>query len=80
MRFLAALRSTGLTAPLVVDGALLLGYVRQQLVPTLSAGDIVIMDNLAAHKVADGREAIAAGRSWRLGTRLSDFPLVGPPP
>jgi transposase len=62
--FLAALRAAGLTAPLVVDGAingeLFLGYVRQQLVPTLSPGDIVVMDNLSAHKVAGVRMAIEA--------------------
>lgn len=54
--FLAALRTSGLTAPLVIDGAvngeLFLAYVRQQLVPTLRSGDIVIMDNLASHKKA----------------------------
>ena len=62
--FLAALRSFGLTAPLVVDGAIngsiFLAYVQQQLAPTLKAGDIVIMDNLSAHKVAGVREAIEA--------------------
>lgn len=60
--FLAALRTSGLTAPLVVDGAingeLFLAYVRQHLVPTLCAGDIVIMDNLSSHKKAGVREAI----------------------
>jgi transposase len=60
--FLAALRVNGLTAPLVVDGAIngtiFLAYVRQQLVPTLSSGDLVVMDNLSAHKVAGVREAI----------------------
>lgn len=60
--FLAALRTRGLTAPLVVDGAIngavFLSYVQQQLVPTLRAGDIVIMDNLSAHKVAGVRQAI----------------------
>lgn len=60
--FLAALRTTGLTAPLVIDGAvngeLFLAYVRQQLVPTLRPGDIVIMDNLSSHKQAGVREAI----------------------
>src|SRR3546814_10586994 len=35
-------------------------YVEQFLVPTLSKGDVVVMDNLAAHKVAGVREAIAA--------------------
>jgi transposase len=62
--FVAALRSGGLTAPTVVDGAMngatFLAYVQQQLVPTLVAGDLVIMDNLAAHKVAGVREAIEA--------------------
>jgi len=62
--FVAALRRTGLTAPTVVDGAMngetFLAYVRQQLVPTLRAGDLVIMDNLSAHKVAGVLEAIEA--------------------
>jgi transposase len=62
--FLAALRVTGLTAPLVVDGAingaLFRGWVGQHLVPTLRAGDIVVMDNLNSHKVAGVREAIEA--------------------
>ena len=62
--FIAALRVTGLTAPLVVDGPMngtvFLAYVRQHLAPTLRRGDLVILDNLAAHKVAGVREAIAA--------------------
>ena len=61
--FVAALRHDGLTAPTVVDGAMngpvFLAYVHQQLVPTLRPGDIVVMDNLSAHKVAGVREAIA---------------------
>ena len=51
--FLAGLRSSGLVAPLVVDGAIngeiFLAYVRQQLVPVLKPGDVVIMDNLSSH-------------------------------
>ena len=62
--FLAALRVTGLTAPLVVDGAingpLFRSWVEQHLAPTLRPGDIVVMDNLASHKVAGVRKAIAA--------------------
>jgi transposase len=62
--FLAALRTTGLTAPLVVDrainGELFLGWVTSQLVTTLQPGAIVVMDNLGAHKVAGVREAIEA--------------------
>jgi transposase len=62
--FLAGLRTCGLTAPMVVDGAIngeiFLAYVRQQLVPTLAAGDVVIMDNLSSHKRVGVREAIEA--------------------
>ncbi len=62
--FVAALRIDGLCAPTVVDGAMngvtFLAYVRQQLVPTLTVGDLVILDNLSAHKVAGVREAIEA--------------------
>ena len=65
--FLAALRTSGLTAPLVLDGAIngefFLAYVRQQLVPTLRAGDIVIMDNLASHKKRGVRETIETVRA-----------------
>ena len=65
--FLAALRCTGLTAPLVIDGgingAMFLTWVRQQLVPTLQAGDIVVMDNLSSHKVAGVRDAIRAAEA-----------------
>jgi len=60
--FVAALRHDRLTAPTVVDGAMdgpmFLAYIQQQLVPTLRPGDIVVMDNLAAHKVAGVRQAI----------------------
>lgn len=57
-----------MTAPFVYDGAMngqvFLAYVEQVLVPTLSPGDVVIMDNLPAHKAAGIRDAIeAAGAS-----------------
>jgi transposase len=62
--FVAGLRSTGLVAPLVLDGPMtgeiFLAYVDQFLVPTLTKGDVVVMDNLAAHKVAGVRKAIRA--------------------
>jgi transposase len=58
----AGLRTTGITAPYVLDGALngdiFRGYIKQILAPTLSPGDIVVMDNLPCHKVAGIREAI----------------------
>lgn len=62
--FVAGLRTTGLTAPLVVDGAMngdiFRAYVEQVLAPTLKPGDIVILDNLASHKVTGVREMIEA--------------------
>ena len=49
-----------------MDGASFLAYVEQILVPTLQPGDIVIADNLAAHKVDGVRPAIeAAGATLR---------------
>ena len=65
--FLAALRVDGLTAPLVVDGAIngpiFRNWVEQHLVPTLKPGDIVVMDNLAAHKVMGVRTAIEKAKA-----------------
>ena len=62
--FTGALRMNGLTAPMVLDGAMngaaFLAYVEQVLVPTLRPGDIVIMDNLPAHKPVAIRQAIEA--------------------
>ncbi len=62
--FLCGLRTTGLVAPLVLDGAIngavFLAYVEQFLAPTLSPGDVVVLDNLSSHKVAGVREAIEA--------------------
>ena len=75
--FTAALRSTGLTAPLVLDGPMdgvaFLAYVRQVLVPGLKPDDIVIMDNLPAHKVKGVREAIESA-----GAHLFYLPPYSP--
>ena len=52
--FTGALRVTGMTAPMTLDGPMsgdaFLAYIEQVLVPTLKPGDIVVMDNLASHK------------------------------
>jgi len=70
--FLAGLRTSGLIAPLVVDGAingeLFRGYVEQHLAPRLASGDIVVLDNLNSHKVAGVRSAIerAGAELWYL--------------
>jgi len=75
--FVAALRHDGLTAPMVVDGAingeLFWAYVAQILVPTLKAGDIVVMDNLSAHKVAGVKAAIESA-----GARVIYLPPYSP--
>ena len=75
--FAGALRLGGMTAPFVYDGVMngivFLAYVEQVLVPTLKPGDIVIMDNLPAHKPAGVREAIE-----RAGATLSFLPPYSP--
>jgi transposase len=68
--FVAAMRQSGITAPFVLDGSMtgeiFLTYVEQYLVPTLKRKDVVIMDNLSAHKVPGIRVAIeAAGATLR---------------
>ena len=68
--FTGALRLSGMTAPMVLDGpmnrAAFAAYVDQVLVPTLRPGDIVIMDNPPAHKGQHTRAAIeATGDSLR---------------
>ena len=67
--FTCGLRCDGLVAPWVLEGPMtgdaFLIYVEKVLVPTLSRGDTVIIDNLSSHKVAGVREAIEA-----VGARL----------
>ena len=60
--FTAGLRLGGLSAPMLLDGPMdgdaFRAYVTQVLVPELAKGDIVVMDNLPAHKVVGLRDAI----------------------
>jgi transposase len=70
MTFVSALRHDGMVAPMLIEGPmngeLFLAYVEQCLVPTLKPDDIVVMDNVATHKVAGVVEAIeAAGATLR---------------
>jgi transposase len=64
LTFIAGLRADRLTAPWCVDQAIngeaFKEYLRSQLGPTLKPGDIVICDNLPAHKVAEVEAIIAA--------------------
>ena len=75
LTFLAALRCDRIDAPCVIDGPIngesFLAYVEQFLVPTLRAGDIVIIDNLGSHKGKAVRRAIRAA-----GAKLSSRPTV----
>lgn len=75
--FTAGLRRTALTAPMTLDGpmngAAFRAYVNQVLAPTLNAGDIVVMDNLPAHKGPAIRAAIEAR-----GARLILLPPYSP--
>ena len=69
--FVAGLRLEGITAPMVLDGPInrdaFQAYVDQVLVPDLRPGDIVVMDNLPAHKGSQVEALIeAAGASLRL--------------
>ncbi len=68
--FVGALRLSGMVAPMVLDGPMhgdaFLAYVEQVLAPTLAPGDVVIMDNLPAHKPVAVRHAIeTAGAELR---------------
>jgi len=73
----AGLRRTGMAAPMVLDGPInrdaFVAYVHQVLVPDLSPGDIVIMDNLSSHKAPAARDAIEAA-----GAKLLFLPPYSP--
>jgi transposase len=75
--FIAGLRTDGIVASYILDGPIdgehFLGYVEQVLVPTLNPGDIVIMDNLASHKVKGVRTAIESA-----GAELIYLPPYSP--
>ncbi len=75
--FVAGLRLTGMMAPMVLDGPMnrpaFVAYVQQVLVPELSPGDIVIMDNLGSHKSKAVRRAIR-----EVGARLLFLPKYSP--
>ena len=75
--FIAGLRLTGIVAPMVLDGPIngvcFQAYVDQVLIPSLSSGDIVIMDNLGSHKRPGVRAAIEAA-----GARLIYLPPYSP--
>lgn len=77
MTFIAALRHDRIDAPCLFDGPIngqsFLAYVRDCLVPTLSPGDVVIMDNLGSHRGKLVRRAIR-----QVGARLLFLPKYSP--
>lgn len=68
--FIAGLRHDALTAPWVIPGAMdrtaFNIYIETQLAPTLSPGDVVILDNLSVHKSAKAEAAVRARGAWML--------------
>jgi len=77
LTFLAALRSDRIDAPCVLDGPIngrsFLAWVQQSLVPTLTPGDVVVMDNLGSHKGQAVRRAIRSA-----GAKLLFLPPYSP--
>ena len=75
--FLAALRNDRIDAPCLFDGPIngerFHAYVEQFLVPTLKAGDVVILDNLGSHKGKAVRRTIR-----NVGARLVFLPKYSP--
>jgi hypothetical protein len=74
LTFVAALRCDRIDAPSVIDGPIngesFLAYVEQLLLPTLTPGDIVIMDNLGSHKGRAVRDAIRSVGAHRSAAAL----------
>ena len=77
MTFIAALRCDRIDAPCLFDGPIngeaFLAYVETFLVPTLSEGDVVVLDNLGSHRGRFVRRAIR-----RAGARLLFLPKYSP--
>jgi transposase len=75
--FVAGLTSRGFIAPYVIDGAMngaiFQAWVDQMLAPQLRPGDVVVMDNLAAHKAAAIRSRIE-----QQGAKLLFLPAYSP--
>jgi transposase len=68
--FIAALRHDRLDAPWVIDGPMNRDlfdlYVETQLVPTLHPGEVILLDNLSAHRSAKAAAAMKAVGAWFL--------------
>jgi transposase len=74
---IAALTSSGIITGCTFDGAtdtdMFLGFIEHMLVPKLKAGQVVVLDNLPAHKSAKVDELIASA-----GARVLRLPPYSP--
>ncbi len=77
LTFIAGLRCDGLIAPWVIEGAMdgdaFEKYIETQLAPSLKKGDVVVLDNLSAHKRDKAAKAVQ-----RRGARLLFLPPYSP--
>ncbi len=75
--FVGGLTLGGMIAPMLIDGAMdgaeFVAWVREMLAPTLTAGQIAVMDNLPAHKHGEVRQAVEAH-----GAELRYLPAYSP--
>jgi len=78
---LAAISLSGIDAPMTIEGAVdglvFKTYVEQVLAPTLESGDVVVMDNLGAHRIAREKNAIEA-RGAKVILLRPDSPDLNP--
>lgn len=77
MTMLGALRSLGMVAAATIhaptDAEVFRCFVRDALVPSLHRGDVVVWDNLGAHRAADLRQMVQSA-----GARLEPLPPYSP--
>jgi transposase len=68
--FVAGLRCDELIAPWIIDGAMNRAifetYVETRLAPCLAPGDVVILDNLSAHKSQTSQALLKVQGNWLL--------------
>ena len=77
LTLVCALRTSGMCAEFVLDGAIrklsFIQWVRECLLPTLTAGDVVVMDNLQAHKCIEVQDLIES-----VGAKVQLLPKYSP--
>ncbi len=68
--FIAGLTQDGMIAPWIIKGAMdgpaFAAYIREVLIPELTPGTVVILDNLATHRNLEATEALRDAGCWFL--------------